>query len=184
MLWLLFGLTHSILAAFGVKRRLENTLGGAQVYRLTYSILALLIFGGIVYYVFTASKTYLFEPSIITQYVSYALIILGLGLMALSLKSYKPLEFFGVKPMTPLAEKLVTDGFNGIVRHPLYLSTNIFMIGLLINLPTQAMLLNLLLYFTYLFIGVYFEEKKLVEKFGEEYRQYQRKVKAFVPFIV
>jgi protein-S-isoprenylcysteine O-methyltransferase Ste14 len=184
-LWLLFGLTHSILAAFGVKTKLEKLTGlGARFYRLGYSLLATGIIAGIVYYTITGPVNYLFTPTLITQILSYLLIAVGALLIAVSISGYQPLEFFGIKAMTPQAERLITTGFNGLVRHPLYLANNVFMLGIFINLPTQLMLLNLALYFVYLLIGVYFEEKKLVEKFGDEYKQYQQKVKAFIPFII
>jgi protein-S-isoprenylcysteine O-methyltransferase Ste14 len=35
----------------------------------------------------------------------------------------------------------------------------------------------------YLFIGIYFEEKKLIEVFGEKYEKYQQDVPMLIPLI-
>lgn len=184
MLWLLFGLTHSILAAFGVKNRFQNSLGGARFYRLGYSLLATGIMGAIIYYTITGPVQYLFTPTFFSQLLAYVLITIGTVLIMISLNGYKPMEFFGLKEMSPATEQLLTKGFNSVVRHPLYLATNVFMLGWLVYLPTKLMLLNTVLYFTYLFIGVYFEEKKLVIQYGQAYKDYQKNVKAFIPYII
>ncbi|MHA1912287.1 MAG: methyltransferase family protein [Candidatus Kariarchaeaceae archaeon] len=71
--------------------------------------------------------------------------------------------------------KLVTDGIYGIIRHPQY--TGGIIICLSICLIMQS-------YFTYgiatiaitiTYISMIMEEKKLVEKFGEEYVEYKKK---------
>ncbi len=66
-------------------------------------------------------------------------------------------------------------------RHPIYLFSSLF----LILRPTMdffylIFLINMLLYF---YIGSYFEEKKLVTIFGDEYRQYQKNVPKIFPKI-
>jgi protein-S-isoprenylcysteine O-methyltransferase Ste14 len=35
----------------------------------------------------------------------------------------------------------------------------------------------------YLFVGIYFEEKKLIEVFGEKYKKYQHDVPMLIPFL-
>jgi len=37
------------------------------------------------------------------------------------------------------------------------------------------------MYTTYMIIGGYYEERRLIKIFGEEYRRYQRRTGAFVP---
>lgn len=79
---------------------------------------------------------------------------------------------------------LVKTGIYGYIRHPLYLS--IFLLGTGIVLkdagPFQMLLgiINL--------VAVYFtariEENEMISKFGDEYREYMKETKMFIPFIL
>ncbi len=79
---------------------------------------------------------------------------------------------------------LVKSGVYGMIRHPLYLSlfligTSIMMIKL--SLPSIiAGLVNL----TAIGITAYVEEKEMVEKFGQQYLDYMKETKMFIPFIL
>ena len=80
-------------------------------------------------------------------------------------------------------DKLVTDGPFNYVRHPLYAT-------LLMTVPPLAIIWSAdLLFFVpwaliYLLAGrvVSREEQGLIEKFGQEYRRYQRSVPALFPY--
>ena len=66
--------------------------------------------------------------------------------------------------------ELDTSGVLGMTRHPWYLAT-----GLLIwarQLDVSAIIVNVILT-SYLIVGTYLEEKKLVREFGEKYLAYQ-----------
>ena len=69
------------------------------------------------------------------------------------------------------------------VRHPLYFATIILILGLFLLVPTQKMLLILLISYSYILIGFRLEERKLVAVFGDEYQAYQKKVKALIPYL-
>jgi len=75
--------------------------------------------------------------------------------------------------------KFDTSGVLGITRHPLYLAT-IFLIWAR-QIDFQSLITNVILT-TYLIIGTFLEERKLLLEFGETYREYQDKVSMFVPF--
>jgi len=77
---------------------------------------------------------------------------------------------------------LVTSGVYGFVRHPQYFGLMITTLGMLIAWPTfltAAMWPMLTLLYYRLAAD---EEKEMEQKFGEEYRDYKRKVSMFVPF--
>jgi len=80
----------------------------------------------------------------------------------------------GAKP------KLVTTGEYRIVRHPMYT----YLLASVIVRPVLS--LDLLVWFLsaigFLIIALPYEEEKLVDKFGDSYREYQQRVPAFVPF--
>ena len=78
-------------------------------------------------------------------------------------------------------EGLVTTGLYSHVRHPQYLGIILGSIAFLIQWPT----IPILIMFPILAIAYYRlskkEEKEMVERFGEEYLQYQRRVPMFLP---
>jgi methanethiol S-methyltransferase len=74
---------------------------------------------------------------------------------------------------------LKIEGPYKVVRHPLYLFTIIF----LILRPTMDLfyLVFLIFIIAYFYIGSFYEEKKLVSAFGEQYRKYQKSVPRLFP---
>jgi methanethiol S-methyltransferase len=74
---------------------------------------------------------------------------------------------------------LKIEGPYKVVRHPLYLFTIIF----LILRPTMDLfyLVFLIFLIAYFYIGSFYEEKKLVSAFGEQYRKYQESVPRLFP---
>ena len=69
-----------------------------------------------------------------------------------------------------------------LVRHPLYLGTFTFIWGLWLLFPTLSLLIANFIITVYTLIGIRFEEKKLVELFGENYTRYQQSVPKILPF--
>ncbi len=78
-------------------------------------------------------------------------------------------------------QTLVRDGVYGVVRHPIYLSAALAGMGcaLIINyLGTYILFVAALPVF---YAIIVLEERELVERFGEGYRQYQHEVPQLVP---
>jgi hypothetical protein len=74
---------------------------------------------------------------------------------------------------------LKIEGPYKVVRHPLYLFTIIF----LILRPTMDLfyLVFLIFLIVYFYIGSFYEERKLVSAFGDQYRKYQESVPRLFP---
>jgi hypothetical protein len=74
---------------------------------------------------------------------------------------------------------LKIEGPYKVVRHPLYLFTIIF----LIFRPTMDLFYFVFLIFliAYFYIGSFYEERKLVSVFGDQYRKYQNSVPRLFP---
>jgi protein-S-isoprenylcysteine O-methyltransferase Ste14 len=113
---------------------------------------------------------------------------------------FNPIEFCGLKQIFDKSESvgcpysssvksdkrttgnptLITSGVFRICRHPLYLFT------ILALTITPAMSLDRLAFIIYTClyasIGVPFEERKLVQIFGQAYTNYQQHVPAIIPF--
>lgn len=79
--------------------------------------------------------------------------------------------------------RLIKHGIYKHIRHPAYLGTSLFSIGIsLIFSSLSGFLLMLALSSSYLY-RIRLEESVLLEKFGDEYREYKKKTKKIIPFI-
>jgi protein-S-isoprenylcysteine O-methyltransferase Ste14 len=79
---------------------------------------------------------------------------------------------------------LVKSGLYKYIRHPLYLS--IFLLGTGIMLKNTGIIqlslgaVNL----TAIYLTARIEEKEMISKFGDEYREYIKETRMFIPFIL
>jgi len=75
--------------------------------------------------------------------------------------------------------ELDTSGVLSITRHPWYLATILLIWAR--QLDVSAILVNVILT-SYLIVGTYLEEKKLIGEFGEKYLAYQKRVSMLIPY--
>ena len=191
-LFTLFAASHTFLASSGFKQKLADSIGNKiAFYRLFYNISSLIVFAA-VYAVSPKPEITLYDlhyPYDIVIFVVQALSLIGL-IWAIS--AFDASEFIGINQirrylnneyrMEDIDEKQSLN-FKGpfkYSRHPVYFFSILFL-GLR---PTMS-----LFYFVmfvcvtvYFIVGSRYEEKKLVERFGESYLEYQKKVPAFVPY--
>ena len=82
----------------------------------------------------------------------------------------------------PLAgvQRLGVRGIYHLCRHPMLTGGLLFILGLPLYKST---IIYVFLYLVYMFVGAYFEEKRLVTHFGEQYFQYRKQVGAFFPHL-
>jgi protein-S-isoprenylcysteine O-methyltransferase Ste14 len=114
-------------------------------------------------------------------------LILYAGVTWLELQYWRHLSLatlVGITELSPSVQqkgRLLRDGIYGVVRHPRYLSAGVSVIAnaLFINYSGLYILVLLLLPVGYLMIV--FEERELIERFGDEYRNYQRRVPRLIP---
>ena len=90
--------------------------------------------------------------------------------------------FGGAGALTELklfgTHRLVVIGVYRWVRHPMLVGGLLF---LLTSGPSLNNLVYTAMYAAYMVIGGYYEEKRMLRVFGEDYRRYQRHVGAYVP---
>ncbi len=92
------------------------------------------------------------------------------------------LAFLGIRQFleaAPSHEKLVTGGLYRRVRHPLYAAA--FLLLWLTPVMTWNLLALNLGISAYMIIGTIFEERKLVQQFGEEYVEYRQRTPRIIP---
>jgi protein-S-isoprenylcysteine O-methyltransferase Ste14 len=81
-------------------------------------------------------------------------------------------------------EALVTSGIYAYTRNPMYLGHFIYITGIAITL--QSLVAVLLLIFTLIWYQprVRKDEERLVELFGDDYEEYRKRVKRWLPAII
>lgn len=80
-------------------------------------------------------------------------------------------------------QRLIKEGLYKYMRHPYYFFFLFEITGFpLIPNSYYSFLLALLLYFPLVLIRIHYEEKALIEKFGQEYLDYKKEIPALLPF--
>jgi protein-S-isoprenylcysteine O-methyltransferase Ste14 len=77
--------------------------------------------------------------------------------------------------------KLLKDGIYRVVRHPRYLSAGLAVIANALFVDYVGVYLLILLLLPLGYPMLVLEERELIDRFGEEYRQYQREVPRILP---
>jgi protein-S-isoprenylcysteine O-methyltransferase Ste14 len=80
--------------------------------------------------------------------------------------------------------ELIDKGIFGTIRHPLYSSLLFLTWGIFLKHTTLFMLVFALLSTAFLFATALIEEKENVAFFGEKYKEYMKRTKMFVPYIL
>lgn len=178
-LWILYFLLHSVLAANGIKKYFSRNFPTVnKYYRFIYAVfatvglLAILVFSGLI------PKKYFFESVGIIRYVSLVLATFSVIIFKQAFKGYKFSYFIGLKTGD---EEFVTTGILKHIRHPLYSATILLVFGYFLFEPTLATLTSMICIFLYLPIGIYLEEKKLIQQYEGRYLQYKKEVPALIP---
>ena len=182
-IWTFYFFLHSFLAVEAIKHRLTAAFRlSKQGYRRLYNMLNLLGLPAVLFLHYHTPSIDLFANSFILLPIGLPLIITGLWLMWRAAKSYDLISFFGFGDETKMPLQL--SGLHRYMRHPLYSGTLLLCLGICVLFPQLKNWYVLLLMFVYLLIGIWLEEKKLVRYFGDEYLQYQKRVKRLIPGVL
>lgn len=193
LLFLLFAFSHTWLASLKIKKNFAERMGSKiAFYRLFYNLSSLLLFA---FFYFVSPK-----PDIIVYDLHYPFDIITFALQFLSfiglmwaVKGTDLKEFIGYAQVqrylngnyaiNDLDEKQIfrKEGAFKLVRHPIYLFSILFL-GLrpTMDLFYLVMFICITIYF---YVGSIYEEKKLIEIFGDDYKKYQQSVPRLVPFV-
>jgi protein-S-isoprenylcysteine O-methyltransferase Ste14 len=111
----------------------------------------------------------------------FCLSIVGIYLRLVAVRTLG--KYFSIELKTLQDHKLITQGVYKYIRHPAYLGTSLFGIGIpLIFSSLYGFLVMLPLIPCYLY-RISHEENMLLEKLGDEYREYMKKTKKILPFL-
>jgi len=78
---------------------------------------------------------------------------------------------------------LVKTGIYGYIRHPLYLSVFLLGTGIMLKNPQKLQLLLGAVNMVAVYLTSKIEENEMITRFGDEYRQYMKETKMFIPGI-
>ncbi len=188
-----FGFLHSILASKEAKQAFRERFGERAyhgLYRLMYNILAGVTLIPVVVLMMVAPSRVVWTVESPVSIAFLVLQLIGVIGLLVSIAQIDGGQFLGTSQAIayfrgdalPLPkEPLSVSGVYALVRHPLYF----FSLLVIWFVPTMSegylgFCIGATLYFV---IGSWYEERRLLDYFGDEYRAYQRKVAWMIPFV-
>jgi len=97
--------------------------------------------------------------------------------------TYNKISNFNIVPEIKKEAQLITQGIYSYIRHPMYFSVLLIMLGVIC---VQIDILNIFIYALLVFV-LYLKAKKeefLWSNKSNEYKKYQKKTKMFIPFLL
>jgi protein-S-isoprenylcysteine O-methyltransferase Ste14 len=188
MFWLIFaillwGIVHSVTASLGFKELLRRALGAGfmKFYRLLYNIFSVISFVPILYLAAVLPTRTLYQASTPWNYLMLAGQGLSAFLLLVAVLQTDTLSFVGLRQMfeEEKPSRLVTRGFYRYMRHPLYTFGLLFL-----WLSPSVTISSFVLYISltvYILVGAYFEERKLLREFGQDYVAYRSVTPMIIP---
>ncbi|MBO0936579.1 isoprenylcysteine carboxylmethyltransferase family protein [Fibrella sp. HMF5335] len=180
--WALFGIVHSVTATSWLKNsRFIAKLVSPAYYRLVYNALAILTFIP-VWLALHEAPVQLIGHWHGLPLAGGFLVGLGVGVSCMALRQYDLAEFVGwpTSASTDTAS-LRRSGLLRYVRHPLYSGILLIAAGLVVAELSWRQALFGGCAFAYIRTGIYFEERKLVRLFGDQYLRFRQQVPMLIP---
>ncbi|MEJ0057309.1 MAG: isoprenylcysteine carboxylmethyltransferase family protein [Bacteroidota bacterium] len=171
--WIFYFVLHSVFAAESVKKRIAF-----KFYRLCYTLFSAIGLMGLLTLNGSISGSFFFQNDGVVRYLSLMFTTFGVMTIQLSFRHYNLKSFVG---LADEKNELKIDGVLKYIRHPIYAGIMLVTIGFFLFIPNLPTLISCLCIFIYLPIGIYFEERKLVETFGQDYLNYKEAVPAIIP---
>ena len=180
--WAVFYFLHSLFASSKLKRFLKEKLAsGYKWYRLFYAALSTVLFLGIILQSLLIKPERIWQEGNLTVYLGYMLATFGTILSVKSSKAWSLKKFLGLDLDAQENESLVKSGLYSRIRHPLYAGLILIFTGYFLVAGTGTALVHLACLVIYLPFGIYYEERNLIEKFGDSYKTYQMEVPPLIP---
>ncbi|HLY71888.1 MAG TPA: isoprenylcysteine carboxylmethyltransferase family protein [Puia sp.] len=181
--WCAFCFFHSFFAALWVKKIIAARTGKYfMYYRPLYAMASLIFLIFLLLYQIEKKETVLFFVTPLVRAASIVLIPGGLILMGFSaFRYFVPVTGLSIFTKKKSSDGLLEIGIHGVIRHPLYAGTLLFIWGLFLIFPFTSNLISCIVITIYTFIGIKLEEKKLLLQYGKAYGQYRRRVPMMIP---
>ncbi|HJX14637.1 MAG TPA: isoprenylcysteine carboxylmethyltransferase family protein [Candidatus Deferrimicrobiaceae bacterium] len=188
--WAAFAVFHSLTVSEGYEQLARRAMGERAFdawHRLLFTAYSAAAFLVLVLYLRTIPDAPLYRLKGLGRLLFHAVQLCGVAFLFWT--PWDLLEFVGIRqwerrrrgePAGPEgAGRLFTGKAYGIVRHPLYLGISVVLA--FHPVQTRNSLLSTAMVVLYFYVGTFFEERRMVRKFGEEYRKYREHVPRFLP---
>jgi methanethiol S-methyltransferase len=181
-LWLVYCVLHSVLASPPFKKWIRQKIKDYKWYRLWYTLFAFVFLSALVYYQVSMPTIRLLLINDFILIAGFIFSFSGIILMVICIGKYF-MSISGLRSLVTenFSNELQITGIHRFVRHPLYLGTFAFIWGLFLLIPNLSLLIADIIITAYTIIGIRLEEAKLIAEFGEDYRQYQKRVPSLIP---
>jgi methanethiol S-methyltransferase len=181
--WLAFCSLHSIMATLWFKAIVKTLLGKHfKYYQLLYSLFFFIFLVLLLKYQFQLSESLLFPVNNTIKLLATLTFIGGLLIMiSASIKYFAQVTGMKILRKNNFKDEFIYSGMNSVIRHPLYAGTLVSVWSLLVFSASASSLIVCIIITLYVLIGIKFEEKKLMIKYGETYKKYISRVPMLVP---
>ncbi len=188
----LYAVFHSFLAGRG-KLWFRDWFGERTyhgLYRVFYNIVAVVTLLPVIYLMACDPGPILWSLPISLEPFLVFVQITGILGVAISLIQIDLLRFLGLKqlyayisgaPLPLPSERLQTRGMYALVRHPLYLFA--LMLSWPVMTMTSAYFGYCVVLTTYFVFGSIYEERRMMEYYGQTYLDYRSRIPRLVPFL-
>ena len=188
--WTAFAVFHSLTVSEGYEDLARRWMGNHAYdgyHRLLFTAYSLFAFLLLVLYLRSLPDQPLYRLEGAGRLLFHAVQLSGVAFLFWTPWDLK--EFVGIRqwersrkgrPREPGRNgRLFTGKAYGIVRHPLYFGISV----ILAFHPVQSRttFVSTAMVILYFYVGTFFEERRMVRTFGQEYRDYQRRVPRFFP---
>jgi len=188
--WGAFALFHSVTVSEPYERWARGILGDERFrayHRLLFTAYSIAATAAVLLYVRSLPDAPLYRFDGIPRYAFHALQLSGAALLLWTpwdLKEFVGLRQWerhrtGEEEAPGRNERLFTGKGYGLVRHPLYLGCSLLLAFNPVQTRNSAATAAAVV--AYFYIGTFFEERRLLRKFGDAYREYQRRVPRLLP---
>jgi protein-S-isoprenylcysteine O-methyltransferase Ste14 len=196
LIFLVFALIHSVTVSRRFKNLCRDVLGDTFMrafYRALYNVISVItVITALVFMAGVPDQRLWFAPGWL-QWIMHGIQLAGLAFGALAFEHLDTWEFMGVRQawrwlvrrevagnVEGLTQKeLVTTGVYGIVRHPMYLA-GILVFTLNPHITVNSLTITVLADLYFLF-GMFIEERRFIRIFGDQYREYMKRVPRLIP---
>ena len=188
LLLILWCVLHSAMISIAVTEYVKKRLGSNyRFYRVFFNLISILTLIPVALFAHSAQTPAIFQWSGYMRLGQALIFGFAVLFFFLGWRHYDIRQVIGIKQIREgTADRAITEtgeldtsGVLGMTRHPWYLATMLLIWAR--QMDVAAIIVNVILT-SYLIVGTYLEEKKLLREFGENYRNYQNKVSMLIPF--
>jgi methanethiol S-methyltransferase len=177
--WAIYFFLHSWLASTSVKSFFEKKLKQRfHLYRFAYTIQSTVGLLVLFYLNGSIEADIFFESKGLVRYISLMLATFGVLVISAAFRQYNIRSFLGLQKEEGVFS---SKGILNKVRHPIYSGLILITVGFFLFNPKLPTLISSLCILLYLVIGIWLEEKKLIQQFGATYLEYKKRVPSIIP---